>query len=313
MTSGSIYEIYAPGAKLFARPELALATVQVTDVQDFNAIGHINAGGPVPENSRAIETIHCYQAPVAKVEINGWEVDAALAKVRLALAQFTQLQLSAPPDRCDIKLWQEAGYIHMESASEILSAKVANDLAAVESIAQRIQHWAQWLNLMALNNPAQPALDVRFSIAPVEGDYYPGSQVECIVENNSDSDLYIAILDFASDGSIRVIFPVEDPPVLIAKHALRKLFPLEDPSPEQERSGDVLKLIASTRQQDFRVLEMRGFKSASVSQDHFGRILSAAMFGASKGETQWLQPPDWIAINRGLFMRARAAIVIAKP
>jgi hypothetical protein len=123
----------------------------------------------------------------------------------------------------------------------------------------------------------------------------------------------ITILDFASDGSIQVIFPVEDPPVLMANHTLRKLFSLEHASPEQERSGDVLKLIASARQQDFRILEMRGFRGAPVPQDHFGQLLSAAMFGASKGETQWLQPPDWIAINRGLFMRARAATVIAKP
>jgi hypothetical protein len=75
-----------------------------------------------------------------------------------------------------------------------------------------------------------------------------GETVDAVLENESDIDLYIAILDLSSDGSIGVVYPVQQgteevlKPHLALSRSLRT-FVLKGRS----NVTDVLKVFASTR------------------------------------------------------------------
>ena len=104
---------------------------------------------------------------------------------------------------------------------ELLFQTATDETGAVQLVLERLTLWAKWLSLLNLDNP-RPGLDVEFEIRSGTRDaldpalakrpdltLVTGQKIEYIVTNKSGKDVYFAILDLASDGSVDVVYPAE--------------------------------------------------------------------------------------------------------
>lgn len=311
MTVGSTYAVYGPGAKQFAPPESVTATVEVTRVDDFGTDGRIVSGGPVVANSRAVELTHRYEAAVLQIKIDEAEPSETLRTIREKLSDLPYARLTDAPQNYTLRVWNENGSIRVEpNLGSSVATTFSSGTAAVDEVLRQITQWTCWMNLLTLNNPSSQ-LDLDFTIAPLSGDrsgYFDDGMVECTIKNNSESDLYLSILDFADDGSIHVIFPVDDPSLLYAGCSLRKSFELGSLPSHRNTGWDTLKLIVSTIQRDFRIFETESIRSSSLGEDPFSQMLLAIASGRAKDTVQFVASGDWTTRERSFTYSSTKAL-----
>src|SRR5262249_30695209 len=96
-----------------------------------------------------------------------------------------------------------------------------NDTNLVSKFAQQIDQWAKWFNTLSIRN-TNPAINATLQIKtkkdgktkdPFDRVESGGptvlvdEEVEVTVSNKSTKDLYFAVLDLQTDGSITLIYP----------------------------------------------------------------------------------------------------------
>jgi len=156
--------------------------------------------------------------------------------------------------------------------SELLLRAPADEAGAVELALERLTAWAKWLNLLRLDNPRR-GLDIDFEIRSATRDSLDpelakkpdltltaGKDVEFVVTNRSGKDIYFAILDLASDGSVGVVYPGEGRNEALAPDkSYRDTAPTSVPE-GRKVSRDNLKLVATQAPVDFRFLRQEAIR-----------------------------------------------------
>src|SRR5262249_28450341 len=219
-TSGSIYEVYEPGAKKFAPPEQPVARVQLTNVDAFESEGSIISGGKIAMSSRAVERNHRFGSTKLRVYLDKVDESTVLQTIRDQLQPLKYVEVVPNPAACHLQLRQQEGRIQMLSTDlSVLSPSLAaSDPSAVRLSLDRIKQWAKFFNVLSIRN-AHSGIDVQFTVKASQtrdamahvgrpdAGVWENDSVDAIVKNNSERDLYIAMLDLSSDGSVGVVYP----------------------------------------------------------------------------------------------------------
>jgi len=322
-TVGSTYEIYAPGSKKFAPPERPVAKVQIDTVSAFASEAKFTSGSSIAPASRAVEREHQYGKLRLRVFLDGVENSATLQSIKTKLEALTNVELVQKPSICNMQLREAGGRIQTLGADyTTLSPPIAiSDPSVVDGIERQIEGWAKWFNTLSIRNP-QSDLAVEFTIAgsvtrdpmasvgkPDMG-VWAGETIDATVTNNAERDVYIAILDLSSDGSISQVYPTEQGAKEVLKPHLKfsKTFTTFVP---QGRSivTDVLKVFASYKPIDVQPLTQSTIRDIGqeASDPLQGMINNAS--GRSRGiEPVLTKPADlgtWTSVQRVLVVKKK--------
>jgi uncharacterized caspase-like protein len=324
-TVGSIYDLYPPGSKKFAPPERPSARVQLASVEAFTSDATIFPGGRVVPASRAIEIAHRYGSPRVLVYLDGVDKSPLLQSIQGELANVKYIEIVDRPTRCNIKLGQAGQSIQTLAAdSSPLSTPVpVNDPSAVKRLMGQLQMWAKWFNVLSIRN-SQAMIDISFEIKgsqtrdPTGGAGKPdmgvneGETIIATLTNNSEQDLYVAILDLSSDGSISVVYPTQQgtEEVLKPQLTLSRSFATFVPN-GQSTVTDVLKVFASYKPINLTPLTQGAIRGLdeSAELDPLEELLLDST-GVSRGVSPLLNKPldlsTWTTVQRVLRVKRKS-------
>jgi hypothetical protein len=172
---------------------------------------------------------------------------------------------------------------------EVLFQTATDESSAVQLVLERLRGWAKWLNLLSLDNP-RDGLDVEFKIRSKTRDaldpalakrpeltLVAGQNVEYVVTNKSGKEVYFAILDLASDGSVDVLYPGEGRNEALAPGRLYS-GSAQTVLPEgQKVIRNHLKLVVTQSPVDFRFLRQEAIKEVPRDvEDPLSEVLGQA-------------------------------------
>lgn len=323
-TVGSTYDVYPPGSKKFAPPDKPTARVQLASVDAFNSEATILPGGKVSPASRAVEREHRYASQRARVYLDGVNESAALQEIRDAVTGIQYIEIVDRPTLCQLQLRQSGQVIQVLAAdSSTLSTPVpVNDPAVTKKIVEQLRQWAKWFNVLSIRNP-QGTINVSFTLQgnqtrdPLSRVGRPdmgvneGETVTATLANNSERDLYIAILDLSSDGSITVVYPTVQgaDEVLKPNLTLTRSFTTFVPKGRSSVT-DVLKVFASYKPVDLSPItqgRIRGLQEG-VDLDPLEELLMDST-DESRGVAPLLSKPvdlgTWTTAQRVLVVRRK--------
>src|SRR5437899_9287190 len=206
VTVGSVYEVYPAGTKQF-RPGQGLVSVKVTAVAPFSATAAPESPATIQPASRAVERQHRFASPRLHVALDDADHSATLQRIRADLAPYPGIAVVADASQCDLRVAEKDGSVEVRGLGSIEPlSKVAIDASVVKNAIDGLVSWSQWVNLRRLENPAS-ALKVRFATSIPNAALTQGEQFTFTVENVSDTDLFLAVIDFSTDGSVTPVYP----------------------------------------------------------------------------------------------------------
>jgi len=323
---GSVYEVYPPGSKKFGPPERPIATVQLASVDAFASEATIVSGGKIAPASRAVERQHRYGNQRMRIFLDDLESSPTLQSIRDALQPLKYIEVVNRPTLCNMQLRQAGGRIQTLGAdSTTLSPPVAvSDPTVVEHVVAEIKSWAKWFNVLSIRN-AQPGIDLQFTLKgsqtrdPMARVGRPdmgvlvGEKVDATLTNNSDRDLYVAMLDLQSDGEISVVYPGQqgEEEVLKPGSALTRSFTTTLPKGRSFET-DILKVFASYKPIDLTPLtqaQIRGIAEGGGGgeSDPLQELLMD-----STGETRGLAPMSSKPLDLGSWTTVQRVLVIKR-
>lgn len=321
-TLGSIYAVYPPGSKKFAPPEKPVATVQLTAVDDFTSEGNIVSGSNIATSSRAVEREHRYGSAAMAVYIDGVEASPALKSIRDGLQALKYVSIVKDRKMCQVELRQVQGKVELRAADlSTLSPAVDANKAGAAHMIEEVKSWAKYFNVLSLRNAAS-GIDLQFTLTgsqtgdPIarvgkpDGGISEGENVEFTLQNNTERDLYVAILDLSSNGSINVIYPTEAgaKAVLTSGSPLTRSLGKTTLPQGRSRDTDILKVFASYKPIDLSSLTQEAVRGAPIEAgppDPLQQLLNDSL-----GSTRGLAPQSttlgtWTTIQRVLVVKRK--------
>jgi hypothetical protein len=339
VTEGSTFDIYPLGTKVFGPDANAIARVEVTEVETTLSKAKIAQGGPVPEASRAVEREHYWPNPVLRVHFMFEDPETkmpvpspTLKKIREGLANFKHITSVPNASGYDLLLREQQdpqtgkNYIVTEGGdpTEISPRVPTQDPDAVATVVEQVTQWAKWFNILHINNQ-NPDLNIKIEMkaqaAPpgrggttdreVNFSLLVGEKFSIEITNQSDKDVYIALLDLSSDGSVDLLFPKggEQEFMVPGKTLTKRLKTTLPAGSDQLR--DVLKLIATTSYADFRFLQqpaVTGGQKLAETRGKSANPLEELLAGAAMGTRRGVAVVDignWTTIDRVLEVRRK--------
>jgi len=298
-TVGSVYQVFPPGSKTFAPPEKPVANVRIVSVGPLTSEAAPVADAKIAPSSRAIERQHRYGSLRMRLFIDGPQDSQSLQSIKDALQPLSYIEIVDKPTQCNMQLRQAGNLLETLGAdSTTLSPPVKmSDPDAVGHVVAQLKSWAKWFNVLSIRNP-QSGIDLAFTLKgsqtrdPMARIGRPdmgvneGEVVEATLTNNFERDLYVAILDLSSDGSISVVYPEERgaEEVLKPGSTLTRSFKTFVPRGRSSVT-DILKVFASVKPIDLTPLtqgQVRDVGSAAGELDPLQELLADST-GGSRG------------------------------
>jgi len=217
---------------------------------------------------------------------------------------------------------QSGGKIQTLGAdSTTLSTPVtANDDGAVARVVSQIKSWAKWFNLLSIRNPHSD-IDLLFTLKgsqtrdPMARVGRPdiglleGESVEATLTNNSERDVYVAILDLSSDGSVSVVYPPEQGAMEVLKPGLKLSRSFTTFVPKgRSVVTDILKVFAAYKPLDLRPLTQGQIRG--IDQDESDPL--QAMLNDSAGGTRGLSPVLTKPVDLGTWNSVQRVLVVKR-
>ena len=321
-TVGSAYDVYPPGSKKFSPPERPVARVRLASVSALTSEASILSGGSIAPSSRAVEREHQYGNSRLRVFLDGVENSTTLQSIRTALQSLANIEVVDRPTACNMQLKEAGGRIQTLAAdSTTLSTPVAvSDAAAVDRIVGQVKLWAKWFSVLSIHNP-QSEIDLQFALKgsqtrdPMARVGKPdmgvreGENVEATLTNSGARDVYFAILDLSSDGSVALVYPVVEGTAAVLKpgQSLSRTFTTFVPK-GRSFVTDILKVFASFKPIDLRPLTQGPVRDITDDSDPLQALLNESV-GGTRGVTSVLAKPTdlgtWNSVQRVLVVRRR--------
>jgi uncharacterized caspase-like protein len=321
-TVGSLYDVYAPGSRKFAPPEQPVAHVRLTKVDAFESEAGIVSGGKIAPASRAVERSHRYGNSRMRICLDHLDDSKVLRSIRDALQPFKQIEVANVPVPCHLHLREVKGKIQTLGADlSALSPSIdVNNPAVVKLSVERIKSWAKYFNVLSISN-VRSGIDVRFTlkasktrdpmarVGKPDMGVWDGETLDAVLQNDSDRDLYIAILDLSSDGMIKVVYPSEQGAheVLTPGATLTRTLVTSLPK-GQTRVTDILKVFASYKPIDLSPLvqgQIRGVPTDAGEPDPLGELLADSVGETRQVAAQPLNLGTWTAVQRVLVVKRK--------
>jgi len=324
-TVGSIYEVYPPGSKKFAPPERPVGRVQIASVSALASEATPLSGAKIAPASRAVEREHRYGNSRLLVFLDGVESSPTLQSIRDALTPLKYIEIVEHPWTCNMQVRQAGGRIQTLGAdSTTLSTPIpVSDPHVLDKVVEQIKSWAKWFSVLSIHN-ADPQISLSFTlkgsqtrdpmarIGRPDMGVVAGETIDATLANNSDRDVYIAILDLSSDGSVSVVYPAVQGAEEVLKPglALTRSFTTFVP-PGRSTVTDILKAFASYKPIDLSPLtqgQIRGVPEEGGELDPLQQLLMDSA-GTTRGLAPILGKPldlgGWTAVQRVLVVKRR--------
>jgi len=300
-TIGSIFEVYPPGSKKFVLPEKPVAKVQLASVDVLTSEATIISGSQIPQASRAVERQHQYRNSRMRVFFDGVDSSKALQSIRDAVQSVKYIEIVNKPSLCNIQVREASGTVQTLGAdSTTLSPPVgARDSSVVDRVVSQLTLWAKWFNVLSIRND-QSEIDLRFTlkkkptrdamarVTKADLGVVEGDTIEGTLTNNSDKDLYVAIVDLSSDGSIAAVYPQAGTrAVLKAGLSLTIAFKTNIPK-GRSIVTDILRAFAGRDPFDLNPLTQAAVRGIPESTGELGPIQELLMDSA--GVTRGVEP-----------------------
>jgi hypothetical protein len=323
-TVGSTYDVYLPGAKKFAPPEKPVAKVQLVTVGALSSEATL-VSGKVNPASRAVEREHRYGNSRMRLFIDGADSSPTLQSIKDAVEPLKFIEVVDRPLICNVQLKEAAGKIQTLGADgSTLSTPVAvSDSAVVSRVVAQITAWAKWFNVLSIRN-AHSDIDLAFTLKgsqtrdPMARVGRPdmgvvaGETIDATLTNNAERDVYVAMLDLSSDGSISVVYPAEQGAMEVLKPGLKLTRSLTTSIPKGRSSvTDILKVFASYKPFDLRPLTqggIRGIGDEPAEMDPLQELLSD-----SAGVTRQVAPLLSKPVDLGSWSSVQRVLVVKRP
>jgi hypothetical protein len=316
LSAGSIYEVYAPGTKTFSPPATPVAKVEITRVDAYRSEGRILSGGALSRSSRAVEREHHYADRRLLVHYSGLDSSETLRKVKHELDSVSFITTVAEPRGYHLLLEEKDGHIATEGSDSVeISPRVpVADAGAVARVVGQIKGWASWYNVLSIDNQTGTlGVDVRVErvedggtrspfdeVDDVVADFTVGEQFQLTVENKTDRQLYLSVLDLSTDGSIALVFP-EAPGAreILEKRGTWKLKLVTTLPDGREEVRDIIKVFATSSPIDLSFLTQGGVRGDS---DPLSQLLAQAYRGQSRGVAR-VGSDDWTTTEAVIRVR----------
>jgi hypothetical protein len=211
VTKGSKFALFAPHTKDFvaAKPiaqAFVKAVTPTTATLELESDTHEKV---VPVGARAVEVSHATERNALRVYVDPLP---ALAAVTKALAKVGHLALLAEPANYDLRVTtDERRNIVLEGGTPgALSTPVAPGPSAVDAVVADISAWAKWHALSRLTADSRYTtgpLPVHLQLSTGSRPVTAGKEIQVAVTNDSNSKLYVSLLDLGADGSISLVYP----------------------------------------------------------------------------------------------------------
>jgi hypothetical protein len=320
-TAGSTYDVFPPGSKKFTPPGKPVARVRLASVGALSSEATILSGGSIVPASRAVEREHQYGHSRLGVFLDGVDSSATLQSIRTSLQAQPNIELVDRPSACNMQLRERGGRIQTLAAdSTTLSTPVAvTDSGVVDRVVSQIKGWAKWFNVLSIRN-SHSEIDLQFTIKgsqtrdimarvgkPDMG-VWAGESVEATLTNSGARDVYVVILDLSSDGTISMVYPVEEGTAAVLKPGQNLTRTLTTFVPKgRSFVTDILKVFASYKPIDLRPLTQGPVRDVTDDSDPLQALLNESV-GGTRGVTSALGKPTdgtWNSGQRVLVVKGR--------
>lgn len=314
LTAGTLLDVYPAGTKQFDGATPPTVRVRVISVQDFEAEGQIDGQGTVAAHSRAVLQAIRPSEYYTGVYFHDPKQSQILQAAAKGLNGHESIRVVSTREDADIRVRVADGEIRLEGRDlQVLSAIPADRPNLTNQVIERINHWGRWFSILAIDNPS-PSADVDLQIQrsgtpatePTPDSIIAGSLIDITVTNRSSSDLYIIVLDLASDGSVCVLYPGHKCRAVDQSDALPSGGKLPLPRitssvPDgRDMSVDIVKVIATTTKISPSVFQLGAVARALES------ALERYLRLNAQGLTRNLEP----TIVEGWVTRARTLRVV---
>ena len=129
------------------------------------------------------------------------------------------------------------------------------------------------------------------------------------VTNNSQSNLYMSLLDLSSDGSVALVYPTQGQEEFIAPGKTWNKTLVSFAPKDRDSVFDVLKLVATTSPSDFGFLQQDAVREAPPlprvqyrGRNPLEQLLANAAIGTTRG-VAIVKVEDWVTAERVLEVR----------
>jgi hypothetical protein len=321
VTAGSVYRIFRPGTKEFEDTKKAIATVEIVKVLPFRSDARLIEGKAIPTSSRAVEVQHQYGERLIGVYFDNPDKLPAATEIRRLVGSAERIEpanslspsfqevfvVVEEPQKAQLFVRQDGtgaapGVTILTGDGMALSSGIAAEGAgAARLTAEQLAKWAKWYRTLMIENE-HPAFKVDLKIEPLNkrvgrgvGDeigrplqLVDGEKVRISVDNKSSEDIYVAVLDFSSDGSITMIYPPRGAgqPIRPSEGMPLILGESETMVPAgRELVRDYVKLFATRSPVDFGFLRQGAILGERGKSDPFTRLLAGSqLLARSRGE-----------------------------
>jgi hypothetical protein len=340
VTEGSVYDVYPPGTKSFGRDLKPIAQITIIEVETTSSRAKISKGGPVPDESRAVEREHHWPDPILRIHFMFEDPETkkpgpspTLQKVREELSGFKHITSVPTASNYDLLLREKhepktgKRYIITEGGdpTEISPRVPVEEPEAVDRVVEQVTQWAKWYNILNIKN-ANSEFKIDVELKPhgsaagrgqlpdkeVNLALPPEEKFTIEITNRSPKDVYIALLDLCSDGSVSLIFPTGGEQELI-EHGRTLGKTLRTNLPDGKDSiRDVLKVIATNSYADFRFLKQSAVRGGQTLGDTRGKagnpleeLLAGATMGSTRSGVKLVEVGNWSTVDRVLEVRSK--------
>jgi len=320
-TVGSLYDVYSPGTKRFAAPEKPVARVQLVSVDALSSEASLVSGTKPLPASRAVEREHRYGRLQMRLLMDGLESSPTLQAIKTTLQSLPFIEIVDKASLCNMQLKETGRKIQTLAAdSTTLSTPISvDDPSAVNRVVGQVKAWAKWFNVLSINN-SHSDIELQFTLQgsqtrdPMARVGRPdmgvkeGEKIDATIKNNSERDVYIAVLDLSSDGSISVVYPTEQGVKEVLRPGMKLTRTLTTFVPKgRSVVTDILKVFASYKPIDLSPLAQEGIRSIGDDvTDPLAGLLSEATSGTrgvSAVPSRTIDLGTWTTVQRVLVVK----------
>ena len=273
VTAGSEFDVYAPGTKEFTAAN-RICQARVREVKPFTAaLELIGSLPPSYQVARAVESKHAFEAPPYGVFVQ--LADTALqTAVKEAVRSVPGVAVTDDGVTCRWVITDASADSATGESIRVLDATKTVEFARMTpaaagtgpQLAQTMRRLAAWLRTLELHNPTA-AFEGEFMVKRVVNEdmkarslfvpemvFKRGEAAEFYVKNGSAKKLFIYVLDYATDGTVSLVFPQPGSVELIEPGGeWRKQVCVALPE-ERDSIIDVLKVVVTGKAVDFSPL-----------------------------------------------------------
>ncbi len=317
-TVGSIYDVYAPGTKNLAPPNQPVARIKIVSSDPQKSEATVFSGGKVAAGSRAVEREHRYGSARLRVLVEGPADSPTLQAVKQSLQKLSYVEITDLPAACNMQVRESGGKIMTLAAdASTLSTPVAvTSPSAADRVTEQVKLWAKWFSVLSIRNPSSD-MKISFTISgkqtrdplarvgKADMGVREGDTIEATIRNDAERDVYIAMLDLSSDGSISVVYPTIEGAKEVLKPGLTfsKSFNTFVPK-GRSTVTDILKVFASYKPIALTVLTQPAIRG--ISDDPLQQLLNESA-GQTRGITAVGSKPldlgTWTTVQRTLVVK----------